>query len=141
MMLRRLALLAIPAFLLAVACFTDPVFPGDQVLGTFRFNATVDRQRTNCDLRNPEFAALGDAGVFRFDGTFSRNSDERTGFLTVQGYSRDAGYDGQRVSSLHRAAATLPSCGNGCNGTAIEESLDVILLSDSQDQLIGRRCS
>lgn len=141
MMLRRLALLSIPAFLVGIACFSDPVFPGDQVLGTFRFNATVDRQRTTCDLKNPEFSALGDAGVFRFEGTFSRNAEASAGYLTVQGFSRDAGYEGQRVTSLHRAATSVASCGTGCTGTAIEESLDVILLSDSQDELIGRRCS
>jgi hypothetical protein len=141
MMLRRLALLFIPAFLVGIACFSDPVFPGDQVLGTFRFNATVDRQRTTCDLKSPDFAALGDAGVFLFEGTFSRHAGQSMGYLTVQGFSRDAGYEGQRVTSVHRASARLASCGAGCNGTAIEESLDVILLSNSQDELIGRRCS
>jgi hypothetical protein len=141
MMLRRLALLSIPAFVVGIACFSDPVFPGDQVLGTFRFDARVDRQRTTCDLKSADFSALGDAGVFRFDGTFSRNAEASTGYLTVQGFSRDAGYEGQRVTSVHRAAARLASCGSGCNGTTIEESLDVILLSNSQDELIGRRCS
>jgi hypothetical protein len=138
---RRLALLILPALAVVVACFSDPVYPGDQLLGTFQFEATVDRQRTTCDLSGPDFARLGDGGTFRFEGTFSRNANESTGWLTVQGFSRDAGYEGQRVVSLHRTAAQLASCGTNCEGTQIEETLNVILLSNSQDHLIGRRCS
>ncbi|MDY7227400.1 hypothetical protein [Hyalangium rubrum] len=141
MMLRRLALLAIPAFVVGVSCLKDPVYPGDQVLGTFRFSATVDRQRTTCDLRSPDFAVLGDGGTFGFDGTFSRDGDAGSGYFIVQDFPRDAGYEGQRVTSFHRATVQLASCGANCTGTAVEETLDVILLSDSQDTLIGRRCT
>ncbi len=141
MMLRRLAPLSLPALFAVFACFSDPVFPGDQLVGTFRFDATLDRQRTTCQLTNPDLAPLADGGVFRFEGTFSRNMDGGAGFLTVQGFTRDAGYEGQRVVSLHRASAQLQSCGSGCQGSAVEETLDVILLSNSQDVLIGRRCS
>lgn len=141
MSLRRIALLSLPALAVVAACFTDPVYPGDQLLGTFRFEATVDRQRTTCDLRGPDFTQLNDAGTFAFEGTFSRDTDAAEGFFTVQGFSRDAGYTGQRVTSFHRANARLPSCGTNCEGTQVEETLDVILLSNSQDNLIGRRCS
>ncbi|MDC0710514.1 hypothetical protein POL68_18705 [Stigmatella sp. ncwal1] len=140
MNLRRIALL-LSVLAVVAACITDPVFPGDQVLGTFRFEATVDRQRTTCDLRGPDFASLSDAGTFLFDGTFSRNADQPQGWLTVQGFARDAGYEGARVVSVHRAATRPPSCGPSCEGTEVEESLNVLLLSNSQDTLIGRRCS
>ncbi|SET77802.1 hypothetical protein [Stigmatella erecta] len=140
MNLRRLVLL-VAALIAAAACMTDPVFPGDQVLGTFRFEATVDRQRTTCDLKGPDFTSLTDAGTFTFEGTLSRNADQPQGWFTVQGYSRDAGFDGGRVVSVHKAETRPPSCGASCEGAAVEEALDVLLLSNSQDTLIGRRCS
>jgi hypothetical protein len=141
MNLRRLALLSVPVSVLVVACFSEPMFPGDQILGTLRFEATVDRQLTTCDLKEPEFTRFGDGGTFRFESTFSRNTDGGPGWVTVQGFSRDARYEGQRVTSFHRAAGSLTSCGPSCEGTQQEETLDVLLLSNSQDILIGRRCS
>jgi hypothetical protein len=141
MSLQRRFLLAFPLLAVAGACFTEPVYPGDQVLGTFRFTAKVDRQRTNCNLAGPDFAALGDAGTFTFDGTFSRFADGGGGWFTLQGFSRDAGYEGQMVRSTHRASARLPSCGTACEGTQIEETLSAVLLSHSQDELVGRNCA
>ncbi|MBN1207745.1 MAG: hypothetical protein JXB05_22970 [Myxococcaceae bacterium] len=141
MSLRRIALLAFPVLTVAAAaCFSDPVYPGDQVLGTFRFDATIDWARTTCKPGG-ETVQLGDGGTLRFEGTFSRNADAGAGYLTVQGFSRDAGYEGQRVVSLHRVGAALPGCGTNCEGSQIEESLDVLLLSSSQDEAVGRRCS
>jgi hypothetical protein len=138
MNLRRLFLPSLPVLaLVAVACFSDPV----PVLGTFRFDATLDRSRTTCTGQTGEPVQLGDAGVLRFTGTFSSKGDGGTGFLTVQDFSRNAEYEGQRVVSRHRVAATFQDCGTGCEGSQIDETLDTLLLSSSQDELIGRNCS
>lgn len=143
MHLKRFALALFPAAALAVAagCFTDPVYPGNQVLGSFRFQAKLDAARTTCDAGSRDFAQLDDAGVFYFEGTFSRDTDAGTGFLTVLGFTRDAGYTGQSVSSTHRATAPRASCGTGCEDSEIEESLNVMLLSNSQARNVARDCS
>jgi hypothetical protein len=124
-----------------VACFSDPVYPGEQVLGTFRFDATLDRSRTTCTGQTGEPVQLGDAGPLRFEGTYSRGLDGGRGFFTVQGYSRSATYEGQKAVSAHRAAAVLQGCGTNCQGSQVEETLDTVLLSSSQDELIGRKCA
>jgi len=142
MHLRRLVLLSFPVLaLVAVACFSDPVYPGEQVLGTFRFDATLDRSRTTCTGQPGEPVQLGDAGPLRFEGTYSRETDGGKGFFTVQGFSRSAQYEGQKAVSTHKVAAVFQSCGTDCQGSQIEETLDTLLLSTSQDELIGRKCA
>jgi hypothetical protein len=143
MRLRRLLLLcAPPLVMVAVACFSNPQFPGDQVLGTFRFDAAIDWSKTSCTMGDGGIVQIGDAGTLRFEGTFSRQMENGdSGYLTVQGYSRSAAYEGQRVVSLQRVAAKLAGCGSACEGAQIEETLDTVLLSSSQDELIGRKCS
>jgi hypothetical protein len=142
MHLRRLVLLSFPALaVVAVACFSDPVYPGDQVLGTFRFDATLDRSRTTCTGQPGEPLQLGDGGTLRFEGTYSREADGGMGFFTVQGFSRSAQYEGHQVVSTHKVATTFQGCGTDCEGSQIEETLDTLLLSTSEDELIGGRCS
>ncbi|WP_224244424.1 hypothetical protein [Hyalangium gracile] len=142
MRLRRYVLLSFPILVMAaVACLSEPQYPGDQVLGTFRFDATIDWSRTTCTTNPGGIVQLSDAGPLRFEGTFSRNTSGDEGWLTVQGFSRDADYTGQRVVSVQRVAATLAGCGSGCEGAQIEETLDTLLLSSSQDDLIGRSCA
>jgi hypothetical protein len=84
---------------------------------------------------------LGDGGVLRFEGTYSRELDGGRGFFTVQGFSRSAQYEGQKVVTTHKVAATFQSCGTNCQGSQVEETLDALLLSTSQDELIGRKCA
>jgi hypothetical protein len=127
--------------LVAVACFSDPVYPGEQVLGTFRFDATIDRSRTTCTGQPGEPVSLGDGGPLRFEGTFSRELDGGKGFFTVQGFSRAAEYEGQKAVSKHSVAAVFQSCGANCQGSKVEETLDTVLLSSSQDELVGRKCA
>lgn len=142
MNLKRLAVVVLPvvAVVTAMACYSDPVYPGNQVLGTFRFEARLDAARTTCDASVADFAQLDDAGVFRFEGTFSRDTDAGTGYFTVQGYSRDAGYTGQEATSTLRANAPRATCGTGCEDSAIEETLHVTLFSDSQARTLNRDC-
>ncbi|XXF77128.1 hypothetical protein P2318_29345 [Myxococcaceae bacterium GXIMD 01537] len=147
MPLRRLALLTLPALALGTACFSEPSYPGDQVLGTFRFTANLDRQRSNCPVVAADagvvdggFALVEGSGTsFTFEGTFSRDADGGTGWFTLQGFSRDAGYDiaAQSVVSTHRAALPV----EGCSGAEMEETLNAVLLSNSQNAAVGRRCS
>jgi hypothetical protein len=142
MRLRRLILLSLPILaVVVVSCFSNPKFPGDQVLGTFRFDATIDPSRTTCGTADGGIVSIGDAGTLRFEGTFSRNTEGDGGWLTTQGFARNAQYDGQRVVSVQRAVTSLSGCGSSCEGAAIEETLDTLLLSSGQDELIGRKCA
>lgn len=142
MRLKHLALSVLPAaaVVTAVACISDPVYPGNQLMGTFQFEARLDPAGSTCDASVPEFAQVDDAGVFRFEGTFSKNEDGGVGWFTVQGFNRDAKYEGQNVDSMLRATAPRASCGAACKDSQIEESLKVMLFSDSQAQEMGREC-
>jgi hypothetical protein len=143
MRLRILPLIAVPALVMgAVACPSSEQFPGDQLLGTIRFQATLDPSRTTCNSSPGGIIQLTtDGGPLLFEGTFSRNSTSDAGWVTVQGFSRNADYQGQRVVSLYRVTTTLAGCGASCEGAAIEETLDTLLLSASQDGVIGRNCA
>ncbi|NVJ21536.1 MULTISPECIES: hypothetical protein [Myxococcus] len=143
MRLKHFAFSVLPAAALvtAMACFSDPVYPGNQLLGTFQFEARLDPANTTCDAAMPEFAQLDDGGVFRFEGTFSKNDDGGAGWFTVQGFDREAKYEGQLVDSQLKATAPRSSCGTGCKDSQIEESLNVTLFSDSQAGLLNRNCA
>ncbi|AGC48292.1 hypothetical protein NVS55_34365 [Myxococcus stipitatus] len=142
MRLKHLALSVLPAaaVVTAVACISDPVYPGNQLMGTFQFEARLDPAGTTCDASMPEFAQLDDAGVFRFEGTFSKNEDGGVGWFTVQGFNRDAKYEGQTVDSTLSATAPRASCGTDCKDSKIEETLKVTLFSDSQSRELNRDC-
>lgn len=143
MRLKLLVLSVLPAaaIVAAMACNSDPVYPGNQLLGTFQFEARLDPANTTCDASMPEFAQLDDGGVFRFEGTFSKNDDDGgTGWFTVQAYNRDAKFEGQFVDSALKATAPRASCGTACKDSQIEETLKVMLFSDSQARELGRDC-
>jgi len=143
MHLKRLVVAALPvaAVAAAMACSSDPVFPGSQLVGTFQFEARLDPANTTCDASMPEFAQVDDAGVFRFEGTFSREDAGTGGWFTVQGYDREARFEGQAVTSTLRATAPRSTCGTGCKDSQIEESLSVTLFSDSQATALSRSCA
>ena len=136
---RRLLLFSLPVLAIAIACASEAVYPGDLVIGTFDLHAQTEH--TDCNPDGGDFSRLVDGG-FDFSGTFSRDSVDAGAWFTIEGFSRPATYDGpaQRYVSTHRAGAQLPSCGEGCQGAEIEETLSVVVLSDSQDQSIGSRC-
>lgn len=142
MRLPKLALLLVPILVVvAVSCFSNPQVPGNEVLGTFRFDATIDWSRTTCNASDGGIVTIGDAGTLLFEGTYSRDQGGDAGWLTTQGFSRNAQYDGQRAVSVQKVTAALAGCGSSCEGSAIEETLDALLLSSSQDDLIGRKCA
>ena len=139
---RRLLLVSLPVLALAAACVSETVFPGDLTIGTFDFHAQANWVRTDCKPDGGDFNRLVDGG-FDFAGTFSRDSTDGGVWFTIDGFSRKATFDapGQRYASTHRAAAQLVSCGEGCEGAEIDETMSVVVLSDSQDRAIGSRCN
>ena len=139
---RRLLLFALPALAFAVACLSESVYPGDLIIGVFDFHAQTVVGRTDCSLDGGDFNRLVDGG-FDFAGTFSRDSVDGGAWFTVDGFSRLATYDApsQRYVTTHRAAAQLASCGENCQGAQIEETMTVVVLSDSQDRAVNSRCA
>jgi hypothetical protein len=138
---RRLLLVALPVAAIAIACASETVYPGDLVIGMFDFHAQADWARTDCKADGGDFTRLVDGG-FDFSGTFSRDSVDGGVWFTIDGFSRAASFDApaQRYVSTHRAPAQIPSCGESCKGAEIEETISVVVLSDSQDESIGSRC-
>ena len=139
---RRLLALALPLLAVAIACVSETVYPGDLVVGTFDFHAQANWSRTDCKADGGDFNGLVDGG-FGFSGTFSRDSVDGGVWFTLDGFSRRAIFEppAQRYITNHRAPAQLVSCGEGCQGAEIEETMAVMVLSDSQDRTIGSKCA
>jgi hypothetical protein len=139
---RRLLLVSLPVLALAAACVSETVYPGDLTIGMFDFHAQANWARTDCKADGGDFNRLVDGG-FDFSGTFSRDSTDGGVWFTIEGFSRKAAFDApaQRYTTIHRAAAQLASCGEGCEGAELDETMSVVVLSDSQDRAIGSRCS
>ena len=133
-MLRSPATLLLPLALLALSgCIEESTLPGDEVLGTFAFNASLV-PGNNCPA-----GEVSDAGI-AFDGTLTRESEGGRAYFVVSGFARDAGFDGQRVSSVQRASQPgyMPSCGSTCTAVEVEQTLRLLLLSSSQNELYGK---
>jgi hypothetical protein len=139
---RRLLLVSLPVLALVAACVSETVYPGDLTIGLFDFHAQANWARTDCKADGGDFNRLVDGG-FDFSGTFSRDSTDGGVWFTIEGFSRRATFDAptQRYATTHRAAAQLASCGEGCEGAEIDETMSVVVLSDSQDRAIGSRCN
>ncbi len=107
--------------------------PGDELIGTFSFTATP--VSSNCQL-----AEVPDSG-FTFDAIFSRNKNPgNQAWVTVYGASREATYDSGYVFSEQIAPRTFVACQPGCPTVAVDEVFQVVLLSASQDALLGSTC-
>ncbi len=107
---------------ICAACPGSQKFPGDELIGTFAF--TTEIVSNDCP-----FAEVPDSG-FAFQGTFSRDRDAGTAYLTVNGVSRSATFDGQYVTSEATAPRQFGAC--LCLSTILDETLKVALLSASQ---------
>lgn len=116
------------------ACPADDRPPGDENMGLYQFRA--EPVSLTCGL-----PGLGTNG-FGFEGTFSRFRDGGAAFLTLNGISRDAGFDGQIVRSSHSASRTftVPDGGDCLCDMRVVETLHVALLSKSQSTAVGDRC-
>lgn len=116
-------------------CPAEDAVPGDENMGLYQFHA--EPQSLVCGL--PDLPANG----FDFAGTYSRFRDGGAVFLTLNGISRDAGFDGQVITSSHSAPRTfkLPDGGScaPCEMRVVE-TIAVALLSKSQSSAVFDRC-
>lgn len=118
-------------FTLVVAACTLNALPGSERMGTFELRAV------------PTFRACAlsdlDAGAFSFEASFSREPGTGEAWVTMKHYSRDAGWNGQTLESK---AAAPRAFGGACTSCpmALEETLRVDLLSQSQNLAAGERC-
>ena len=122
------------AFLFGIAasgCPSTPIVPGDEILGTFTINATT--LTDSCG-----FSEVPDGG-FTFSTILSRKKDTGQSYLTLSGYARDAGFDGQTLTSFNAAARTFSAC-NCSNQTTVEEIIEIVLLSRSQNAALQGQC-
>ena len=119
-------------FLLAgAACVGGEKFAGDELLGAFHL--TANPVSDNCP-----FTEVPDGG-FTFDGTFSRYRNPGTqAFFTINTVVRDAGFDGQILTSELSATRQFQAC--NCTATTVDETLRVALLSSSQDNALNHAC-
>src|SRR5687767_1033534 len=78
-----------------LSCFEETVFPGDETMGAFSFEAQL-RQR-DCDLNELATEA------FSFEGTFSRDKESSDAYFNLRGVTRSGTFDGQVLTSIHQA--------------------------------------
>ena len=113
------------------ACTKAPGLPGTQNLGSFRLRSTL------LDAGCPFEAPAG----FEFEATLSANDDYSEVFLTMGDLSESVSFDGQAVSSLRSAVRQVElSCApeSTCSDAILEERLQWVLLSKSQDEALQR---
>ena len=126
----------LPVSLLLCGCPPSDRLPGDENLGTYAL--TAEGLSAGCGLK--DIAATG----FDFTATVTRFRDGGRAFVTLNGITGDAGFDGQIVSTTRTAARTftLPDGGNcapGCDMRLVE-SMSFALLSKSQSAALFERC-
>lgn len=114
-------------------CIEESTPTGDEVLGTFTFQAAL-LPGGGCPAGD-----LPPDGGLAFDAVLTRLRDDAGTALVVNGVARDAGFDGQRLDSVHRALAPgfARTCNTGCIVEA-EETLRILLLSRSQNEQYGK---
>ncbi len=111
--------------------------PGDEAMGSYAFHAEWIPTDPACVLRDVSSSPID------FTGSFSRFRDGGGVFLTLNDVPRDAGFDGQIVTSTHSAPRTFSLADGGtCGGCQMRlyESLTVALLSKSQSAALGDKC-
>jgi hypothetical protein len=118
------------ALALCAGCISEHKVPGQQVIGTFGLDATPTS--ITC-----AFAEQPDGG-FAFDATLSYNPGAAA-FMTVGDVDRDAGFDGQVLSSWASGSRLFAEC--KCNDSVqVQERISVALLSTSQRDAAGGGC-
>lgn len=128
----------IPAVLCLAACEEPSKFPGDEVMG--RFDFVAQPAAVGCALSEVVPTEL------RFSATFSRASDGSQYWMTINGVSADATFDGQYAATTRSAPRVFPSCrlnadaGLCSEGASLRESLRIAFLSRGQDEALGSTC-
>jgi hypothetical protein len=116
----------------AAACLSQTALPGDEVMGHFVFSA---EPLTSTCAEHAEFSTA----PFEFEGTFTRSADQQQVWFTLGSVPREATFDGQVMRSRFSAARRFAAC--ACvTGTQLDETLEVALVSASQNQALGGRC-
>ena len=118
------------------ACPTQTVLPGDEALGSY--GATAVPVATDCQLTEVVEARADGGGTLTFDATISRDSTSGATWLSIAGYSRDAGFDGQVLISTVSATRVFAQCG-GCQNRMVE-TIAFAVLSRSQSDAVGGVC-
>lgn len=106
--------------------------PGDEVMGTVQFHA--EPFEVSCT----NLTELSNA-PFDFQATLSHNRGTSEAFVTLNGFSRSASFDGQVLTSVQSATRFFEEC-KECPHLLVEETLTVSLLSKSQSDVAGGDC-
>ena len=129
---RRLAV----ALVLLYACSNNPTIVGEEI-GRFTFNATA-QVSNDCPFAA---AMFGDAAVlFSFDAILSHSTTSTKAYMLLGNVQRDAGFDGLYFVSEHAAPRQFAECGTSCDKTTVDETIQLAVLSRTQDEALGSRC-
>ena len=125
---------------------TETQVPGSEVMGTFAFSsATGVPSEPSCVL----LSDLGGnvAPELHFQAVLSREQETGEAWYTLRGTSHEAGFDGQVVRVVSRAERQFAACipadqpeRTDCAKVFVEETLEVALLSRSQNDALAGRC-
>lgn len=131
---------------LLAGCPEEEGYPGTEVMGTYAFTAAqpvADAQ--DCGLLDPEAGGLGEP--FDFVAVLSRDVEAGEAWYTLRETSHPASFDGQVFRVTSRAERRFPSCGPAegstetkCADVVVEETLEVALLSRSQNDALSGDC-
>lgn len=116
------------AWVCLAACPRQP--PPGEPMGSWAVDLVpLERQ---CDVDE----VSGDA--FSFDMVLTRDPDSDVAWLTINGYTRTATFDGQYFSSEGEAARIFTACSQ-CS-TRLVETMNFAVLSRSQLTALGNAC-
>src|SRR5690606_916400 len=131
---------------LMLGCAPEVTYPGTEVMGTYAFSAQAPvADVPGCALLDPEVGGVADG--FDFEAVLARDKDAGAAWFTLRETSHPASFDGQvfRVTSI--APRRFPSCVPAdaperveCADVQVEETLEVALLSRSQNDALDGRC-
>ncbi|MBL9037986.1 MAG: hypothetical protein JNG84_05665 [Archangium sp.] len=116
--------------LVCAGCGAVATPPGAERMGTYLIQATPTLRA--CGLASVGFSELS------LEVTFSRTPDSATAWMTFPLATRDATWNGQRIISTASAPRAFAECA-AC-GMALDETIDVAVLSASQSEAAGEVC-
>ncbi|MBX7114118.1 MAG: hypothetical protein K1X64_07260 [Myxococcaceae bacterium] len=115
----------------AVVACNPTQLPGDEEMGKVAFHA--EPYEVTCEL-----AELSRA-PFDFEATLTHNKGTDEAWVTLNGFSRPATFDGQVLTSVQSATRFFQQC-EACSQLVVEETLVMSLLSKSQTDAAGGDC-